>query len=58
MQAGFKLRRAGWAGKTVFLGAAGQELMRLPQGFPTGGLVVPWLYEPGDVDATDWQIAT
>jgi hypothetical protein len=58
MQAGLKVTRPGWGDKTVFLGSSGQELMRLPPGFPTGGLVVPWLYAPGDVDATDWEIAT
>jgi Protein of unknown function (DUF2829) len=58
MQAGLKVTRPGWGDKAVFLGAAGQELMRLPSAFPTEGLVVPWLYAPGDVDATDWMIAT
>lgn len=58
MQAGHQLTRPGWGDKAVFIGSAGQELMRLPQGFPTGGLVVPWLYAPGDVTALDWEVAT
>jgi hypothetical protein len=57
MQQGKQVKRAGWAGKTVFLSTSGNEVMRLPQGFPTYGVVVPWLYEPGDTDATDWEIA-
>lgn len=58
MQLGKQVKRAGWQGKTVFLSTSGNEVMRLPQGFPFGGAVVPWLYEPGDTDATDWEIAT
>jgi hypothetical protein len=57
MQQGKQVKRAGWQGKTVFLSTSGNEVMRLPQGFPFGGAVVPWLYEPGDTDATDWEIA-
>ena len=58
MKLGHTVKRASWEGKSVFLGSAGQELMRLPQGFPFGGMVVPWLYEPGDTTATDWELVT
>jgi hypothetical protein len=58
MKAGLRVKRSGWGDKAAFLGSAGQELIRLPQGFPTGGMVVPWLYEPGDTEATDWEVAT
>lgn len=57
MQQGKQVKRAGWQGKTVFLSTSNNEVMRLPQGFPTYGVVVPWLYEPDDTDATDWEIA-
>jgi hypothetical protein len=58
MQAGLRVTRPSWGDKAAFLGSAGQELIRLPQGFPYGGTVVPWLYAPGDTEATDWEIAT
>lgn len=57
MQKGAQVKRAGWVDKTVFLSTSGHEVMRLPHVFPWGGAVVPWLYEPGDTDATDWEIA-
>lgn len=55
MQAGKMVKRAGWSGKYVSIKNA-QSWMQLPDGFPTFGARVPWLWEPGDTTATDWEI--
>jgi hypothetical protein len=58
LQAGKSIRRISWGGtKYVFIRNA-QSWMQLPDGFPTFGARVPWLWDPTDTAATDWEIAT